>query len=161
MDTLDVIELFAGTRPDGMPVVERLPVQALEGDKYQLIRSPAFIKGVARGDTISLEHDDRAFSLVKRSGNLSIKVIAKNGGIATLAEDLTPKLEKLGGQLDFENQRMLVYSIHVSCGFKNVENILNDHVGEETDSIWYYGNVYEPADGVTPLNWWHEILKPQ
>ncbi len=161
MDTLDVIELFAGTRSDGMPVVERLPVQALEDDRYKLLKSPAFIKGIARGDTIRLEHDERSFSLVKRSGNISIKVIAKNGALTELAEDLTPRLEKLGGQLDFENQRMLVYTIHVSCGFKNIENILNEHVGEETDSIWYYGNVYDPNDGVTPLNWWNEILKPQ
>ena len=161
MDTLEVIELFAGTRSDGMPVVERLPVEALENNQYRLVKSPAFIKGIARGDTIRLERDERSFSLVKRSGNISIKVIARNVGISTLADDLTPKLEKLGGQLDFQNQRMLVYTIHVSCGFKTIESILNEYVGEETQSIWYYGNVYDPGDGVTPLNWWQEILKPQ
>jgi hypothetical protein len=27
------------------------------------------------------------------------------------------------------------------------------------DSIWYYGNVYDPEDGVTPLNWWEDIAQ--
>ena len=56
---------------------------------------------------------------------------------------------------------MLVYSIHVSCGFSAIENILNEFVGRDGQSAWMYGNVYDPADGETPLNWWQDLLKPE
>lgn len=157
MQQLDVIELFAGLQPDGQPVVERLPVKVLEDNSCQLVKSPSFIKGIASGDVIKLNKEDRSFELIKRSGNLSIRVFARED-IGQLADDLTAQLEKLGAEIDLENERMLIYSIHVSCGFSAIEKILNDHVGEETDSAWLYGNVYSPEDGVTPLNWWQEIL---
>lgn len=159
-ENLEFVEIFAGNRPDGQPVAERMPVKILEDGNFQLLRSPAFIKGIAAGDVIKLEEGEHSFALVKHSGNLCLRVMAKDG-VQALAEDLTPELEILGGQLDFENERVLVYTIHVSCGFATIEKILNDHVGDATDSVWYYGNVYDPDDGVTPLNWWQEILKPQ
>lgn len=160
MSNYQFIELYAGLRPDGQPVVERLQVEILEDDSCKLIKSPSFVQGVAKGDNVKLNQDERTFELIKRSGNLSIRVFAKQD-IAAIEADVTPRLEKLGGSLDFENERLLVYSIHVSCGFKEIEAILNDHIGEETESVWFYGNVYDPSDGVTPLNWWQEILKPQ
>jgi hypothetical protein len=67
----------------------------------------------------------------------------------------------LGGDLDLETPRMLVYSIHVSCGFNTIEDILNRAVGNDGQSAWLYGNVYDPADGQTPLNWWLDLLKPE
>ena len=160
MSALNVIELFAGNRPDGSPVVERIPVKVLEDDSCQLVKSPSFIKGIASGDVIKMNSNDQSFELVRRSGNLCIRIFSKDD-IEAIATDLTPQLEKLGGELDFENPRMLVYSIHVSCGFDKIEGLLNDHVDEDEGSVWMYGNVYDPKDGVTPLNWWQEILKPQ
>ncbi len=160
MSALSVIEMFAGTQPDGTPVVERLQVIDAEDGSFVLARAPAFIKGLAKGDNISLNEKDKSFELIKRSGNLCIRVFARED-IQQLCEDLTPLIEKLGGELDHETARMLVYTIHVSCGFDQIEKILDDLVGEETESAWIYGNVYDPADGVTPLNWWHDILKPQ
>lgn len=160
MTGLSVIELFAGTQPDGNSVVERLQVLEQEDDAFILVKSPAFIKGIVRGDKIKLNKEDHSFELIARSGNLCIRVFAKED-IQQLAEDLTPPIEKLGGELDLENPRMLIYSIHVSCGFKQIEAILDDLIGEETNSAWIYGNVYDPSDGVTPLNWWKDILKPQ
>jgi len=160
MNELSIVELYAGTRPDGKPVVERLQVLAQEDDSLILARSPAFIKGIARGDKIKLNKSDQSFELLQRAGNLCIRVIVKED-IEMLATDLTPLIEKMGGELDLETERMLVFSIHVSCGFTAVEKVLNDYVGEESDSLWFYGNVYDPQDGVTPLNWWQDILKPQ
>ncbi|MEC8427883.1 MAG: DUF4265 domain-containing protein [Pseudomonadota bacterium] len=158
MNALQVIELFAGHGPDGNPVVERLSVRVNEDDSCQLVKSPAFIKGIASGDTIKLEQGTQDFTLVKRSGNLAIRVISRED-IGDVAEQLTPALEKLGGELDIETPRMLVYSIHVSCGFTEIEAILNKAVSESV--IWLYGNVYDPKDGQTPLNWWQEILQPE
>lgn len=160
MSALSIIELFAGTNPNGEPVVEQLQVKINEDDSCELVKSPVFIKGIASGDVIKLNRDDRSFELIKRAGNLCIRIFARND-IEAIATDITPLLEKMGGQLDYENERALVYSIHVSCGFAAIEQILNDHIGDESESMWLYGNVYDPADGVTPLNWWQEILKPQ
>jgi len=142
MTALQVIELFAGNDPQGQPIVERLAVRQNEDDSFQLVKSPVFIRGIASGDTVKLLPDSKE-------------------GLEQINEQLTPKLEKLGGELDLENARVLVYSIHVSCGFKTIEALLNQYVGTDEHSMWVYGNVYDPADGTTPLNWWHDILKPE
>jgi len=164
MTALQIIELFAGTNADGEPVVERLQVRVNEDDSCQLVRSPAFIKGIASGDTIKLNKREdgqnaQEFELVKRSGNLAVRVLCR-GDSAALSDQLTPQLEKLGGELDMETPRLLVYSVHVSCGFDNIEKILNSAC-DGANSVWYYGNVYDPQDGQTPLNWWQDILKPE
>ncbi|WP_226703393.1 DUF4265 domain-containing protein [Microbulbifer elongatus] len=159
---LQIIELFAGTNPDGEPVVERMQVRVNEDDSVQLVRSPAFIKGLASGDTIKVNREDPekpSFELIKRSGNLAVRVFCR-GDSTKLSDQLTPQLEKLGGELDMESPRLLVYSIHVSCGFEEIEKILNG-VCDGANSVWYYGNVYDPVDGQTPLNWWQDILKPE
>ncbi len=160
MKALQHIELFAGIGPDGKPFVERLRVRELDNGDLQLVQSPAFIKGVASGDMIRLGPDKTQFELVQRSGNLSIRVFSR-GDTAALANQLTGELEKLGGELDTETPRMLVYSIHVSCGFQAIEAILNRIVGPDEDSAWLYGNVYDPTDGTTPLNWWQDVLQPE
>jgi len=164
MTALQIIELFAGTSPDGEPVVERLQVRVNEDDSCQLVRSPAFVKGIASGDTIQLnrgkvDKDKQQFELLKRSGNLAVRVFCR-GDSTELSDRLTPQLEKLGGELDMETPRLLVYSIHVSCGFDKIEEILNGAC-DGANSVWYYGNVYDPQDGQTPLNWWQDILKPE
>lgn len=160
MQALQAIELLAGYDPEGKPFVERLQVKVADDNSCQLVRSPAFIKGIASGDVIKLDRETGQFDMVKRSGNLSIVVFCR-GDTNALSQQLTPELEKLDGELDIQTERMLVFSIHVSCGFKQIEAILNRHVGDKTHSVWQYGNVYDPADGTTPLNWWLDILKPQ
>lgn len=159
MQSLQVIELFAGTRPDGQAVVEQLRVKMNDDDTAVLVASPAFVQGIARGDTIKKEPDSNEFALIKRAGNLSIRVLSKNNG-AALAEAITPELTKLGGDIDIESDRLLVYSIHVSCGFQAIEAVLNKAMAQFNECAWFYGNVYDPTDGSTPLNWWQEFLAP-
>lgn len=160
MKALQVIELFAGLNPEGQPVAETVRVRELDGGHLQLVQSPAFVKGVASGDHIKYNPDTREFELVQHSGNLSIRVFSR-GDITELADRLTPALEKLGGELDLQTPRMLVFSIHVSCGFANIEQVLQEALEDDPDSAWLYGNVYDPNDGTTPLNWWQSILQPE
>lgn len=155
---LKEIQMFAGNDANGQPFVEQLQVKIDDDGLCQLIRSPAFIKGLAAGDIIRINPAHNQFEIKTHSGNLCVRVFSKTD-IRPLHEAISPEIEKLGGTLDIETPRMLVYSIHVSCGFAAIEDILDRHVG--ADSAWLYGNVYNPADGVTPLNWWHDILKPQ
>ncbi len=158
MQTAQVIELFAGRDSQGKPVVERIPVEINEQNECRLVQSPAFVKGLARGDLIKVNRESGQFELRQHSGNLCIRVFSR-GDIRALDDAITPELEKLGGQLDLENPRVLVYSIHVSCGFNAIEAVLNACM--TPDSAWFYGNVYDAEDGVTPLNWWQAILAPE
>lgn len=160
MKALQVIEMFAGIGANGQPFVEKLPVRELESGELQLVQSPAFVKGLASGDLLKCSPGKREFELVQHGGNLSLRVFSRVD-IGELAERLTPALELLGGELDVETPRMLVYSIHVSCGFSAIEEILNREVGKDGESTWMYGNVYDPQDGQTPLNWWLDLLKPE
>src|SRR5690606_15756870 len=114
MKALQVIELFAGLNAQGQPTVEKLPVRELENGAIQLVKSPAFVKGLASGDVIRFLPETGEFDIVQHSGNLSVRVFSR-AAISNLAEVLTPALELLGGDLDLETPRMLVYSIHVSC----------------------------------------------
>lgn len=159
MQSPQFIELQAGFDPAGRPLVEKLNVTIDEQNQAVLAQSPAFIKGLAKGDKIKFDKDSRQFELIEHSGNLCIRVFCKQN-IENLEQSLTSELEKLGGELDIESDRMLVYSIHVSCGFKAIEEIFERHV-KQPDAIWLYGNVYAADDNQTPLNWWHSILKPE
>ena len=160
MKALQVIELFAGLGANGKPIVEKLQVRELETGELQLVQSPAFMKGLASGDVIRCDVPNQEYEIVQRSGNLSVRVFSRDS-IEALGDLLTPELEKLGGELDLETPRMLVYSIHVSCGFSTIEDLLNRYVGKDGRSAWMYGNVYDPVDGQAPLNWWQDILKPE
>ena len=74
-----------------------------------------------------------------------------------MSEVLTPTIEKLGGSLDLQTDRALVYSIHFSIGFSTIEKLLDTVSAEYPDTFWYYGNVYDPDDGTTPMLWWEEF----
>ena len=165
-DTQQEIPMFAGQRPDGESVFENLKVCALsEANCYRVLTSPAFSKGLAKGDEIRLL-DAGHFEIIKHSGNLCVRVFARQE-IEHLQNELTPAVKDLGGSLDLQNERLLVYSIPVAPGFNKIEACLNRLVyGESTDTnksqdnaAWLYGNVYDPSDGTTALNWWQAFLK--
>ncbi len=75
-----------------------------------------------------------------------------------MEEYLTPEVEKLGGSLDCKTERALAYSLHVNIGFAEIERLLDGAMARFKDSVWYYGNIYDRQDGVTPLHWWDEFL---
>lgn len=153
MQSITEIEMFAGYNPAGQPVAEKL--RAVETDQgFQLVRSPAFIKGLAKGDVIKLDQQTGEFEIVRRSGNLCVRVFSQQDS-AGFEEALTSELEKLGGELELSSPRLLIYALHVSLGFEAIEAILNRHLPETAQ--WLYGNVYDPQDGQTPLNWWLEL----
>lgn len=153
------IQLVAGTDTGGVPVLEKLQVMALEGEnRFELLRSPLFVRNLAAGDIFTCEENSpSSFRIIQRSGNLAVRVFRK-GNIGEMELALTPEVEKLGGRLDLQSDRALVYSIHVNIGFAEIERLFDGAMARFPDSVWYYGNIYDPADGVTPLNWWHEFI---
>lgn len=173
------VELTAGRHPNGDLVVEKVLVNpvTLESPSaksanekppetgLQLLKSPLFVRGVARADVIQLDASTRGkFSVAKRSGNLCVRVFSKTDfnqdNSDAIEQALTSALEKLGGDLDVKEARALVYSIHVSCGFNTIEKVLNEILEQRADMAWFYGNVYDPESG-EPLNWWQSILAPE
>lgn len=160
------IELIAGHHPNGEIVVEKLLVNPqAEANSFQLLKSPMFVRGIARADVIQqLESPKGGFKILQHGGNLCVRVFSKQDfklpELAALEQILTSALEKLGGDLDNKDANALVYSIHVSCGFNAIEKVLDDALSPLEDVTWFYGNVYDPESG-EPLNWWQSILSPE
>jgi hypothetical protein len=150
------IPLVAGLNAEGEPVFEQIEVSAVEGtkDEFRLLKAPAFVRGLARGDRIRFPaRTELGGELLQRSGNLTVRVFRKHN-IDAAEQMLTPEFELLDGTLDQHSTGLLVYSIHVSIGFQMIELLMDKALGQFSGLVWYYGNVYDPKDGATPLNWW-------
>lgn len=157
------LPFLAGLGPDGDPVFETIQAEYLEDEsqRVRLLRSPLFARNLASGDTVKLINPSIAeYELERRSGNLCIRVFRKEG-IEEVDEFLSPLLEKIGGARDLVTERAIVYSVHVSLGFKTIEDLLERATSTFPETVWYYGNVYDPEDGVTPLQWWLEFDKQE
>ena len=157
------LPFLAGLSAEGEPVFESLRAEFLPDDpnRVRLLQSPLFARNLAAGDTVRLINPDTAeYELERRSGNLSVRVF-RRANVEELNDFLTPAIEKLGGSLDFSTDRALVYSVHVSIGFGLIEEVLNRGCEAYPESVWYYGNVYDPEDGSTPLEWWLDFDKQE
>ena len=156
MAEMHIIEVLAGYRPDGQPVIERLEAYDTKTvDQYRLINSAAFAPGLAKDDLVVLEGDKGAYTVIEHSGNLSMRVLSKVEG-SDWQEPIKAALEKIGASIDRETPRMMIASIHVSVGFKLIEQALEKLTTTGGDIIWQYGNVYNPETG-EPLNWWQDV----
>lgn len=158
MQNTEKLELpfLAGINSNDEPVFESLEVELLPDDPQhaRLLKSPVLTRNLAAGDTIKLLNPDTAeYELVARSGNLCVRVFGKEE-LNSVEQTLTSAVEKIGGSLDRRTARALVYSIHVSIGFRIIEQLLDDSCRDYPETVWYYGNVYDPDDGITPLEWW-------
>lgn len=153
----ETIEVRVGLHPNGEVIFERLLVCNDPDGGHTLIKSPVFARGVARGDTITLnEGGDKSFTVKQRRGNLCVRVF-KRGGALSIEENLTIEFEKIGGDLDIASENVLVYSVHFGVGFSEIEKLLDTHVKGQ-DATWMYGNVYDFDTG-EPLNWWQDLLQ--
>lgn len=165
-----IIQLYAGTRPDGEPVYEKVAVLAMadlpnaEQDNtavangYQLLHSPGFLRGIARGDQfVLISREAGTFKVTRRSGNLAVRVYTRMPSQA-LDTVLTPQVSQLNGRRDVMSERLLVYSIGLEGGFEAIEAIFDEAVSGSADASWNYGNVYDEYTGEA-LNWW--LRKPE
>ncbi len=153
------LELFAGIHPaNRQPIFEQVLATPLEKENhYKLLKSPLFVSGLAALDSVELTPEARGrFTLVERGGNLAIRVFLREPNEA-LEQGLTGEIEKLGGSIDVNSERALVYTIHFGVGFASIEKLLN-HWIQTGHAKWTYGNVYHPETG-EPLNWWQDLLQ--
>lgn len=153
------LNLLAGIHPNGQPVLEKVRALPQSENSYRLLQSPLFVTGTACGDLIEmLNNNPGRFRVRERSGQLAVRVLCRDD-IGTLAEELTPAVEKLDGELDLQTPRALVYSIHVAVGFGEIERVFDEAIAKSKMAQWSYGNVYDPETGA-PLNWWETLLNP-
>lgn len=137
----------------GEPLKEPVHAEELGGGLFRLLHSPGFVQGIAAGDEFRLSGEDGTFEVTQRGGNLAVQVFSAEP-VAALRAELAERVARLGGSLDGSVERGLVFTVPVSIGFPAVEAVFNRWVAEHPGWEWYFGNVYDPADGVTPLNWW-------
>lgn len=148
----ELLPLLAGQKPDGELIFEEVEVEALEHtDQYQLLKSPAFCRDLAKGDVILRQAGGR-FETLTRSGQLVVKIFIRSQALA-IHEFFKLEIASLKGSIDHASDRLLVLSIPITSGFENIEKLMENGLDSVTDCAWFYGNVYD-VDGQTPLNWW-------
>lgn len=151
--TRGTLRLIGGYRSSGQPVYEQVLVKTLDSGRFQVLCSPGLVPGIAKGDTLELQEGSGGeFRIIERGGNLCIQIFSNEP--KRLAATFTSRVEEIGGSCDGISERQVVFAVPVKAGFSNVEAILEDLLRRFPESEWYYGNVYDPRDGQTPLNWW-------
>lgn len=148
------LRLLAGRSSSGRPAYEEVLAEWVDGNRYRLIKSPGLVLGVAAGDEIEL-CDNESFRVLRRAGNVCVQLFSSDPDLLQQCErHLTPLLRALGGWLDGRAEKELVFTIPAEVGFRPIEQALGGASQLFKGIEWYYGNVYDPVDGVTPLNWW-------
>jgi hypothetical protein len=151
-DTQSNIDIFVATKRNGSPVYENVLVEPLGPNTYRLLRSPGLALGIAADDVFEVT-PDRRFHVLRRGMNLCVQIL-NGSGVQDMLETSVAVFNGIGGRLDGQSPKELVFTIHVSVGFSRTEKACVEIVSKFSGARWYYGNVYDPADGVTPLNWW-------
>jgi hypothetical protein len=147
-----VVNLNVGRSSSGSPAFEQVLVEARGTDRYVLLASPGLALGVAAGDEIMVDDGGR-YRVLTRGGNLCVQVF-RNASISDVDRFATGRVIQLRGWLDGKAAKELVYTIPVSAGFPAIEGLFSEVKVAYPDVEWYFGNVYDERDGVTPLNWW-------
>lgn len=131
---------------------EDVRVEELGNNRYKLLQSPGLVLGIAADDEFAVAADE-SIEVLKRGGNLCVQIF-DDSGVSRIQSRVTGELATIGGRLDGVAGKELVYTVHVDVGFPTIERVLNRIVATFPTAEWVYGNVYDPRDGVTPLNWW-------
>ena len=95
-----LLQLPAGYDNEGQKVLEKVEVYMLEqADHYELKKTPLLVRGLAKGDIISIDQQKvDKIVVVKHSGNLAVRVFRKSD-IELLESNLTPQAEMLACSL--------------------------------------------------------------
>ncbi|GAA2169542.1 hypothetical protein GCM10009845_36300 [Pedococcus bigeumensis] len=80
------LEVPVGQKSSGEPVHESILVAVHGPDRYEVLASPAFAQGVARGDLVVQSAPWTELVVLQRGGNLALQVFAPHPG----ADELVP-----------------------------------------------------------------------
>lgn len=150
------IKILAGMSSSGEKVYEELPVRPVNGNTFQILTSPGLVLGIAKGDEILFESESGEFEITKRGQNVCVQLFVRttmSGAVDRLEKQV---IEQLNGTRDGATPLQSVFTIHVSKGFAAIEQVFSQFAKNNPGAEWYYGNVYDSRDGISPLNWWNE-----
>lgn len=150
------LSLAAERRSNGELVYEEVAVEAVDDRRFRVLATPGLLADLAAGDEFELldEHVLHGFRVLKRAGNVGVQFFVEENAMVALEGFLAERLGALGGWLDGKHTKLLVWTVPVAVGFPAIEKVLYEAQRRFPGSEWMYGNVYDPIDGKTPLNWW-------
>lgn len=149
MTNRTVIRLLAGRKSDGTAVFEEVLVDELSPGVYEIIATPGMVLGIASGDIVSTDESGE-YEVVRRGGNLAVHIYGDN----CLVDNHLRDLNHISPKVDGRAPNLTVLTIPLNKGFENIESTLESFCRSHHGLRWYYANVYDPIDGVSPLNWW-------
>jgi hypothetical protein len=129
-----------------------------ESNCYRLRSIPAFVYGLASGDSIRmLERESGRYELCAHGGQVTVRVFVTGSldrpdvlALIDCAVQAGGTYEVARNDRDSDGASMLLLSVDVRIGFPEIESMMAKVEGP--DVRWEYGNVYD-SDG-EPLNWW-------
>ncbi len=148
MSDMEHVGLFV----EGSDGREATEVRRLADGLLEILYTPGFVEGIAAGDLIRVtDPDTGAFEVVRRGGNLGVKLFSE-GPIQPVLDWLGPSLLALQARLDGQIERGAVLTIPASIGLPAVDAAMDAVATAFPGLVWYYGNVYDAAG--EPLGWW-------
>lgn len=136
---------------------EGLEVEVLGPNHYRLVYSPGLVEGLAAGDEFAVSKDEPlGYRILKRSGNFCVWFFfaKEDSNRGPDGDQVRQRVEGIGGWCDGGMRYVLVFTIPLAVGFPAIESLFHQLVTEYEGATWFYGNVYDPVDGTTPLRWW-------
>lgn len=146
------VHLRFGTRPDGTPRMEAVHAAPLGGARYRIANSPGWTYGVAAGDEVERTDEGGGFKVIRRSGNIAVRLFSTSALKRDDLEALEARVEaRLGGRVDGGlDDRALVFTIPPSAALQDIAALFDPFVRTASidggDVEWEYGNVLVDAD---------------
>lgn len=128
-------------------------VEQITQNKFKVLYTPGMVEGIASEDHIEItDYDTGEFKVIKRGGNVAIKIFSKVK-IANYMEEIENALLPIGGKCDGAIAKACVWTVKLSeTSFSKIDSAMNSVISVVPESVWWYGNVYDKSD--KPLNWW-------
>ncbi|MGH8516733.1 MAG: DUF4265 domain-containing protein [Panacagrimonas sp.] len=145
------LHLRFGTQADGSPRLEPVHAEPLGGLRYRLANSPGWTYGVAAGDEVERTDEHGGFRVVRRSGNVAVRLFSTEAFRRDRIEALESEVrERLGGWVDGGlDDRARVFTIPATTGFERIEALFDPFVRDATIAVgaveWEYGNVHDES----------------
>lgn len=133
----------------GATADEVVAVASLGDDRYRVLLSPGFFRGIAAGDVIVYDPIEKTAELVERGGNIAVQVFFA-GLPGDVVESFKEKVKGAGGRIDGELHSLVVLTFPVEVGFTVIESLVATLPEDKVE--WEYGNVFDEHGD--PLSWW-------
>jgi hypothetical protein len=93
-----------GVTTEGQPRVETLMVLSLGGDAYELVASPLYVRGLARGDRFTVDASGGVSGITHTTAGVTIQVRDYDGVTPGLIDRLRRLMAKQSGDVDAHDQ---------------------------------------------------------